>query len=148
MVYKYCSDRRISFFPLHVIRGMMTCTCSFSYLRLQVIRSRCLRVIGNHPRRTPTSHPHNSLNIEPIPSLIHRLTDKFLAHCPSHPNPPVQQIGNYTLADLTSSSSFSSIGTTTLSWVPACSTIVEHSQQEGFTECGTSNPQLGEEPGI
>jgi hypothetical protein len=29
----------------------------------------------------------------------------------------------------------SSIGTTTLSWVSACSTIVEHSQQEGFTEC-------------
>jgi hypothetical protein len=32
-------------------------------------------------------------------------------------------------------SSSSSIGTTTLSWVSACSTIVEHSQQEGFTEC-------------
>jgi hypothetical protein len=30
--------------------------------------------------------------------------------------------------------SFSSIVTTTLSWVSACSTIVEHSQQEGFTE--------------
>jgi hypothetical protein len=30
-------------------------------------------------------------------------------------------------------SSFS-IGTTTLSWVSACSTVVEHSQQEGFTE--------------
>jgi hypothetical protein len=29
----------------------------------------------------------------------------------------------------------SSVGTTTLSWVSACSTIVEHSQQEGFTEC-------------
>jgi hypothetical protein len=29
----------------------------------------------------------------------------------------------------------SSIGTTTLSWVSAFSTIVEHSQQEGFTEC-------------
>jgi hypothetical protein len=29
----------------------------------------------------------------------------------------------------------SSIGTTTLSWVSACSTIVEHSQQDGFTEC-------------
>jgi hypothetical protein len=28
-----------------------------------------------------------------------------------------------------------SIGTTTLSWVSACSTVVEHSQQEGFTEC-------------
>jgi hypothetical protein len=31
--------------------------------------------------------------------------------------------------------SSSSIGTTTLSWLSACSTIVEHSQQEGFTEC-------------
>jgi hypothetical protein len=29
----------------------------------------------------------------------------------------------------------SSIGTTTPSWVSACSTIVEHFQQEGFTEC-------------
>jgi hypothetical protein len=29
----------------------------------------------------------------------------------------------------------SSIGTTTLSWFSACSTVVEHSQQEGFTEC-------------
>jgi hypothetical protein len=29
----------------------------------------------------------------------------------------------------------SSIGTTTLSWVSVCSTIVEHSQQESFTEC-------------
>jgi hypothetical protein len=31
--------------------------------------------------------------------------------------------------------SSSSIGTTTLSWVSACSTVVEHSQQEGLTEC-------------
>jgi hypothetical protein len=31
--------------------------------------------------------------------------------------------------------SSSSIGTTTLSWVSACSTVVDHSQQEGFTEC-------------
>jgi hypothetical protein len=29
----------------------------------------------------------------------------------------------------------SSIGTTTLSWISACSTAVGHSQQEGFTEC-------------
>jgi hypothetical protein len=32
-------------------------------------------------------------------------------------------------------SSSPSIGTTTLSWVSPCSTVVEHSQQEGFTEC-------------
>jgi hypothetical protein len=31
--------------------------------------------------------------------------------------------------------SSSSIGTATLSLVSACSTVVEHSQQEGFTEC-------------
>jgi hypothetical protein len=31
--------------------------------------------------------------------------------------------------------SSSSIGTTTLSFVSACSTAVEHSQQKGFTEC-------------
>jgi hypothetical protein len=31
--------------------------------------------------------------------------------------------------------SSSSISTTTLSWVLACSTVIEHSQQEGFTEC-------------
>jgi len=39
--------------------------------------------------------------IQPIRVLIHRLTDKYFAHCPSHPTPLVQQIGNYTLADLT-----------------------------------------------
>jgi len=32
---------------------------------------------------------------------IHRITDKFFAHCPLHPNPLIQQIGNYTLAELT-----------------------------------------------
>ena len=56
----------------------------------------------------PTSHLHNSLNVQPIPVLIHPLTDKLFAHCPSlpltaphTPNPPVQQIRNYTLADRT-----------------------------------------------
>jgi hypothetical protein len=50
-----------------------------------------------------------------------------------------------------SSSSSSSIGTTTLRWVSACSAAVEHSQQEGFTECRCQRhvkPQLGGEPGI
>ena len=37
--------------------------------------------------------------MEPIPILIHRLTDEFFAHCPLHPNPLGQKIGNYTLAD-------------------------------------------------
>jgi hypothetical protein len=39
-----------------------------------------------------------------------------------------------------STSSSSSIGTTALSWVSACSTVVEHSQQGGFTECRCQPP--------
>jgi hypothetical protein len=44
-------------------------------------------------RTTPTSHLHDTKNIEPIPIIIHRLTTKFFAHCPSHPNLFVQQSG-------------------------------------------------------
>jgi len=42
-----------------------------------------------------------TVTIETPGVLIHRLTDKFFAHCPLHPNAQVQQTGNYTLADLT-----------------------------------------------
>ena len=72
--------------------------CSSNYLTLQAIQSKCLRVTCNRPRRAPTSHLHYTLNSEPIPVIIHRLTAILFAHCPSHPNPPVQQIKNYTLA--------------------------------------------------
>jgi hypothetical protein len=36
-----------------------------NYLKLQVIQSKCLRVIGNYHRRTPTSHLYDILNTEP-----------------------------------------------------------------------------------
>ena len=42
-------------------RAIVVPTCSFNYLWLQVIQSRCLRVIRQHPRLTPASHLHNSL---------------------------------------------------------------------------------------
>ena len=67
----------------------------------QVIQSKYLRFISNHPRRTLTSHLHNPPNIDPIPVLIHPLNEKFFSRCLSDPNPLVQQIGNYTLADAT-----------------------------------------------
>jgi len=86
---------------LGFITPVRSSTCSSNYLSLQVTQSKCLRVIGNHPRRTPLSHLHNTLNIEPIPAVIHRLNGKCVAHCPLHPSPLVQQIGNYTLAHLT-----------------------------------------------
>jgi hypothetical protein len=41
----------------------------------------------------------------------------------------------YYISSFIYTSSSSSIGTTTLSWVSACSTVVEHSHQEGFIEC-------------
>jgi hypothetical protein len=50
--------------------------------------------------------------IQPIRVLIHRLTDKFFAHYPIHPNPLVQQIGNnHTLAELTNLYSTKNINT-------------------------------------
>jgi len=72
-------------------------------MSLPVIQSHCLQVINIYPRHTPPSHLHDTVHIQPIPVIIHRLRAKFFAHCPLHPNPLVQQIGNNTLADLTTS---------------------------------------------
>jgi len=47
-----------------------------------------------------TSYKAVILHIKPIRDFILRLTAKFFAYCPPYPNPQVQQIGNYTLADL------------------------------------------------
>jgi len=63
-----------------------------NYLELSVTQSKCLRVIGNFSRRIPTYHLHDTLNIEPIRFIIHRLAAKCVAHCPSQPNPLVQQM--------------------------------------------------------
>ena len=72
----------------------------FFYRHLQLLKSKRLRVIGNYPRRTPISHLHSALNLEPIQEFIYRLTDKFFYNCSTHPNPLLRQIGNYPLPDL------------------------------------------------
>jgi hypothetical protein len=69
--------------------------CSVDYLNIFV----SLLVLC--PSKKKFFKPYMSLTIYSIGVLIHRLTDKFFSHCPLHPNPLVQQIGNYTLADLT-----------------------------------------------
>jgi len=74
-------------------------TFSSSYLRLHVIQSKCLRVIGYHPRHTHNFHLHYTLNFEPSRFIIHRLKAKFFAHCSSYLKPLVKQIGNFTIAD-------------------------------------------------
>ena len=43
-------------------------TCPSNYRKLHVIQSKCLRVIGNYHRRTPTSHLHDILNTELTPT--------------------------------------------------------------------------------
>jgi hypothetical protein len=90
-----------------VIRSILTYaasvwsnTSSHNYRRLQISQSKCLRVIGNYPRRTAIPYLHAVLNIVPIRDLIYRLTATFFGSCPAHPNPLISSKGNYTLADL------------------------------------------------
>ena len=75
-------------------------TSSYNYRRLQISQSKCLRVIGNFPRRTPIPHLHTTLNVTPIRNFIYHLTANFFDRCPAHPNHLVRSIGNYYLADL------------------------------------------------
>ena len=75
-------------------------TSSTNYLHLQTLQSKCLRVIGNYPKRTPIHFLHSSLNIEPLYEFIHRLSEKILHQCSTHHNPLVRQIGDYTIVDL------------------------------------------------
>jgi hypothetical protein len=89
------------------IRSMLTyaapvwSNASHSNLRrLQLSPSKCLRVIGNYPRRTPIPYLHAALIIPPIQEFIYRLTFNFFTRCPTHPNPFVRSIGDYTLPDL------------------------------------------------
>ena len=71
-----------------------------NYRHIQVLQSKCLRIIDDYPRRTPISHLHSTLLLEPIHKFIYRLTENFFHNCSTHPKPLVCQIGNYTLSDL------------------------------------------------
>jgi hypothetical protein len=69
------------------------------YFKLPQTPSRQKQELAHYRRLSQgISHLHDSLNIESLRDFIHHLTAK----CPFHPNPLVQQIGNYTLADLNS----------------------------------------------
>ena len=73
---------------------------SSKYRQLQILQSKCFRVTGNYSRRTPMTHLHTALNLEPIRDFIFRLTEKCFLNCPTHPNPLVREIGNYSVTDL------------------------------------------------
>ena len=50
-------------------------TSSSNYSQLQILQSKCLRVIGNYPRSTPITHLHIALHLEPIHEFIYSLTN-------------------------------------------------------------------------
>jgi hypothetical protein len=75
-------------------------TSSSNYRHLQLLQSKCLRVIGNYSRRTPIPNLHSAFNVEPIQEFIYCLMEKFFHNCSTHLNPLVRQIRNYTLPDL------------------------------------------------
>jgi len=75
-------------------------TPSSNYRLLQILQSKCLRVVGNYPRRTSIPRLLAALNIIPIREFIYHLTANFFDSCPTHPNPLVRSIGDYSLADL------------------------------------------------
>ena len=60
-------------------------TSSSNYHHLQILQSKCLRVIGNYPRCTPIPRLHTTLNVAPIHDFIYHLTDNFFGSCPAHP---------------------------------------------------------------
>jgi hypothetical protein len=76
-------------------RFMFCHIVSFGYRRLQVFQSKCLRVIGNLPRRTPITQLHANLHIIPISQLVYHLTLTFFSRCPDNPNPLIRSIGQY-----------------------------------------------------
>jgi hypothetical protein len=75
-------------------------TSQSNYRHLQILQSKCLRVIGDYPRRTLIPHLHSTLSLEFIHTFIYRLTEKFFQKCATHPNPLISQIENYSLPDL------------------------------------------------
>jgi hypothetical protein len=75
-------------------------TSPTNYRHLQVYQSKCLRDVGDFPRRTPILNLHAHLQIIPIHQFIYHLTDKFFVNCPMKPNPLIRNTGNYTLEDL------------------------------------------------
>jgi hypothetical protein len=75
-------------------------TSQSNYRHLQILQSKCLRVIGDYPRRSPITYLHSTLSLELIHTFIYRLTEKFFQNCTTHSNPLISQIGNYSLPDL------------------------------------------------
>ena len=54
-------------------------TSQSNYRHIQILQSKCLRVIGEYPRRTPIHNLHSTLSLEYIHTFIYRLTVKIFS---------------------------------------------------------------------
>jgi len=76
-------------------------TSQSNYRHIQILQSKCVRVIGDYPRRTPpytTSTPLSHSSTFILSSTGWR--KNFFQQCTTHSNPLISQIGNYSLPDL------------------------------------------------
>jgi len=71
-----------------------------NYRRLQVLQSKCLRVIGHLPKRTPIPQLHTICNTLPIHEHVRHMTAHFFDNSSNHTNLLIRDNGNYSLCDL------------------------------------------------
>jgi len=64
-------------------------TSSYNYRRLQISQSKCIRVIGNFPRRTPIPRLYTTLNVTPIRDFIYHLTANISTDALPTPTPSI-----------------------------------------------------------
>jgi hypothetical protein len=100
-IYNKLTLYKLTIRPILTYAGPVCSNTSQSnYRHLQILEYKCLRVIGDYPRRTSIPYLHSTLSLEFIHTFIYRLTEKFFQNCITHSNPLISQIGNYPLPDL------------------------------------------------
>jgi len=75
-------------------------TSQSNYRHVQILQSKCVRVIGDYPRRTSIHYLHSTLSLEYIHTFIYRLTEKYFQQFTTHSNPLVSHIGIYSVHEL------------------------------------------------
>jgi len=60
---------------------------SSNYRRLQILQSKCLRVIGNYPRRTPIPRLYTALQLPPSANFTVQMSPRHWQLPQAHPHP-------------------------------------------------------------
>jgi hypothetical protein len=62
-------------------------TSQSNYRHLQILQSKCLRVIGDYPRRTPVPYLHSTFSLEFIHTFIYPADREFFSEVYCTPQP-------------------------------------------------------------